>query len=373
MARISVRGALLYTGDVPWRAWGMNWGAGDREPVLAYFDDPTPARLAVLTRQMRTVRSIGANSMRIYLELGQVMQAPTVPRARTLTALTRLLDVAEREQVYLDITGNLVWRPSRVPNWYEHLTEHSRWLVQATFWDAVAHTAARSPAVLCYELTSEPIIGERQGHYLGRMGDWTFVQNVANAHGRDPCRLARAWSKLLAGTVRSQDNRPVTIGLLPVLDGAFAPANVADLLDMLVVHVYPAQGQASQSVALVRAFASYGKPVLLGETFPLLCGTQDERQFLLGANRYVAGVHEFFDGRDPRHMKVRTVADALYQAGLSQFIDLRRTLLAPQRGKAPISGRRRCAVSAGMRPALDATLDAFVVVPSGNRSARSGR
>ena len=51
--------------------------------------------------------------------------------------------------------------------------------------------------------------------------------------------MARAWTRQLAAAVRSQDDRPVTIGLLPLLQGSFVPAYVADLLDMLVVHEYP--------------------------------------------------------------------------------------------------------------------------------------
>ena len=94
--------------------------------------------------------------MRIYLQLGQVMATPTQPRRRTLTALRRLLALAETHGIYLDITGNLVWQPSRSPAWYDRMTQQQRWRVQARFWQAVAHTAASSPAVLCYELTSEP-------------------------------------------------------------------------------------------------------------------------------------------------------------------------------------------------------------------------
>ena len=73
MARISVRGNRLYAGERPWRAWGMNWGLGDHALVIAYFNDPSSAHLALLATELRTARAIGANSMRIYLQLDQVM------------------------------------------------------------------------------------------------------------------------------------------------------------------------------------------------------------------------------------------------------------------------------------------------------------
>jgi hypothetical protein len=144
MARIRVRGSRLYAGPMPWRAWGMNWGVGNRAPVIAYFDKPTSATRAVLTSELRRAHLMGVNSMRIHLELGQVLTSPTQTRSRTLSALRTLLAAAERERVYLDITGNLAWRPERVPEWYGQLSERSRWQEQVNFWTAVAHTAARS-------------------------------------------------------------------------------------------------------------------------------------------------------------------------------------------------------------------------------------
>jgi hypothetical protein len=329
LARITVRGSELFAGEARWRIWGMNWGMGDHAPVIAYFDNPSSANLAVLTSELRTARALGVNSMRIFLELGQVMRTSMQARPETLAALGRLLAVAERQRIYLDITGNLVWRPARVPSWYDRLSEQSRWQAQANFWRAVAHTAASSPAVLCYELTSEPIISERPGYYLGDVGGWTFVQSIAVRRGRSARRLARSWTELLATAVRGQDDRPVTIGLLPTLNDGFVPENVADLLDMLVVHEYPQQGHADASIAVVRRFAYANKPVLLGETFPLRCDAAGLRRFLLGANRYLVGAFEFFDGRDPEQMSVSTGADALYQASLRQFVALRGVLLEP--------------------------------------------
>jgi hypothetical protein len=326
MARIHIRGSQLYAGETPWRAWGMNWGVGDHQPVLDYFEDPSARRLALLSSELHTAHRLGANSMRVPLEFEDVMSSPTQARAATLAALRRLLLVAERERVYLDITGNIVWRRERAPAWYDRLSEPARWQAQANFWRAVAHTAASSPAVLCYELTSEPILGDAPGYYLGELSGLTFVQKIANLGGRNGPAIARAWTRQLADAVRSEDDRPVTIGLMR--DMNFTPANLADLLDMLVVHEYPRTGKVAASVALIEQFARYNKPVLLGETFPLLCDLGTERAFLLSANSSLVGVLEFFDGRDPNRMETKTIPDAIYQLGLRQFIALREILLA---------------------------------------------
>ena len=274
MARISVRGNRLYAGERPWRAWGMNWGLGDHAPVIAYFNDPSSAHLALLATELRTARAIGANSMRIYLQLDQVMATPTQPRQRTLTALRRLLALAQADGIYLDITGDLVWQPAYAPGWYARMGWRARWQVQARFWKAVAHAAAGSPAVLCYELTSEPIVAPTPAYYYGQINDWWFVQSIATAQGPAADALARSWTRLLAGAVRSQDDRPISIGLLPVTTGPFAPSNISDLLDMLIIHEYPTTGQAPAAVSLIHAFAAFHKPLLLGETFML---TDDAR------------------------------------------------------------------------------------------------
>lgn len=328
MPRISAHGDRLYAGAKPWRAWGMNWGVGDHAPVIAYFDHPTAANLGVLQTELGRARAMGANSMRIYLELGQVMATPTRPRDQTLVALKRLLALAQQDRVYLDITGDLVWRPSRAPRWYGRMSWQARWRVQANFWKFVARAAAGSPAVLCYELTSEPTVAPTSGYYYGQIGNWWFVQSVATATGTRANSLARSWTRMMATAVRSQDDRPVTIGLLPVTGGPFAPSNIADLLDMLVVHEYPTTGQAPAASSLIRLFATWRKPVLIGETFLLDDDAATQDAFLNGVASFVVGALEFFDGRDPRAIEPRTIYDAVYRQSLEQFMSLRPSLLA---------------------------------------------
>ena len=326
MPRITVHGDRLFAGRVPWRGWGFGWG-GNPFATIAYLDDPTPARLKSLAAQLHTAHRLGANTMRVFVELGQVMAGPRRVRRRTLRALKALLSLAERERVYLDIAGNLVWRPARVMGWYEALTESERWDVQARFWEAVAGIAATSPAVLCYELMSEPIVGNGPERYLGWVGGMTFVQSIADGQGRDTAAVARAWTRELASAVRKEDKRPVTIGFLPTLHAAIVPDIVGDLLDVIELHVYPGRTTDVDARLLVRNFAHLHKPVFIGETGELFCTDRVERDFLLWANRYVDVIDEWFDGRDPHHMRVRSIADAVYRSSLLLFISLRQSLL----------------------------------------------
>src|SRR4051812_19173435 len=102
-------GDLVAAGE-RFRAWGFNYGVGDRYPILRYFERPTERRLRGAAADMREVRSLGGNSLRIYLEIDTFMTGPREPRRRALDALAALVDEAERIGVYLDITGNLVWQ-----------------------------------------------------------------------------------------------------------------------------------------------------------------------------------------------------------------------------------------------------------------------
>ena len=129
-------GDLAVAGQGPrsakrFQAWGFNYGVGDRYRILDYFDRPSNRRLQRVVADMREARALGANTLRVYLELGAFMKGPSEPNSRTLDALAALLEGAERLHLYLDITGNLVWRAP--PAWYDALGERDRWRVQACF------------------------------------------------------------------------------------------------------------------------------------------------------------------------------------------------------------------------------------------------
>lgn len=185
---------------------GFNYGLGPRYPILTYFDHPTERQLRRVVAGMRRARSLGANTLRVYLEIRAFMRGPHQTNPRALAALAALLDEAEQLHVYLDLTGNLVWRAP--PAWYDVLPEHARWAVQARFWRAVARTAQGSPAVLVYELTSEPVIADAQDWYCGAMDGYTFIQRIVReTSGRDPAQPARRWIRLLTRSIRRYDRR----------------------------------------------------------------------------------------------------------------------------------------------------------------------
>jgi hypothetical protein len=325
LPEVQRQGRDLVAAGERFRVWGFNYGLGRRYPILRYFDRPTEGRLNRVVADMRRARALGANTLRVYLELGAFMKGPQQPRQRALAALAALLDEAERLHIYLDLTGNLVWRAP--PAWYDALPEQARWAVQARFWRSVARVAKRSPAVLVYELTSEPVIADADDWYCEEMDGYAFVQRIVReVAGRDGSALARRWIRLLKGAIRTHDRRHlIGLGMLP-FEGPFGAGNVADLLDVLLVHEYPENGRAAEAVGLVREFAAQGKPVIVGETAPLLGSPKTWRSFLTGARRFVNGYLFFYDGRTPAETTT-IAADAWYAAALRQFLGLQSSLL----------------------------------------------
>jgi Cellulase (glycosyl hydrolase family 5) len=329
-SRITANGSDLTAGGRPFVSFGFNYAFGHTYPTLRYFDRPTRARLRVVRREFGEARRMGANTLRVFLEIGQFMDDRHTPRAQALDAYERLLRMAERNGLYLDVAGNLSWRPWKRDVWYDRLSERSRWRTQARFWRAVAQRSRRYDSVLCYELTSEPLVGPSSSWYVGRFGGLDFGQFVARSlGGRTPDAVARAWTRRMRAAIRSHDRRHlVTIGLLPYTSGSFGPANVADLLDLLTLHEYPRPNEAEASVDLVRQFAAAGKPVILGETFQLPGDPATQEEFLNAARPYLDGFLGFYDGREPSEVNPVTYSDHLYRSSLEQMLALRPMLLA---------------------------------------------
>jgi hypothetical protein len=294
--RVDARGtgfAGAASGD-PFTAWGFNWGGPG-----AYQD------LGVVGERFSEMRSLGANTVRLHLQLGDLMLSPTSPAPEGLAHLSAIVAIAERERLYLDISGNEVWLPARAPRWYASLDESARWNTQAAYWAAVAQVCAGSPAVFCYDLLSEPLVGNGLppgDWYTGRFGGFDFAQRISlDLAGRQPADVARAWIGRLSAAIRAHDTRHlITVGLLPdAVASGFNPDVVAPLLDFLAVHVYPSTGREAESIQLVRELAAHQKPVVIEETYLLQGDVPTLERFILGTRPYAAGWLGFYYDRAP--------------------------------------------------------------------------
>jgi len=305
--RVGPRGTgLVGAGSgAPFVAWGFNWGGpGD-------YDD-----LGLVRERFAQMRSFGANTVRLNLQFADVMTSPTQPSRAALDHLSAIVSLAESERLYLDISGNEVWVPGGAPAWYDSLGESARWDAQAVYWGALAETCAGSAAVACYDLLSEPAVGDGLppgAWYTGRFGPYNFVQRISlELAGRSPAQVASAWTGRLVEAIRARDaDHLITVGMQPNQDESrFPAAAVASLLDLLSVHVYPKTGQGQESLALVQGLASLGKPVLVEETYLLYGDTATLEQFILGGRPYADGWLGFYYGP--------AVADLKHPAALAR-------------------------------------------------------
>ena len=62
----------------------------------------------------------------------------------------------------------------------------------------------------------------------------------------------------------------------------------AKQLDFVSPHLYPKSGKVDEEIKLLKRF-DWGKPIVIGETFPLRCGADDERDFLLKSREFAHG------------------------------------------------------------------------------------
>ena len=135
--------------------WGFNYDHDERGRLLEdYWDDEWDK----VDADFREMKSLGANAVRMHLQVGRFLEAADRPNRAALDRLARLLKLAEELQLYLDVTGLGCYHRKDVPRWYEDLDEAERWAAQACFWEAVARQCAASPAVFCYDLMNEPVV-----------------------------------------------------------------------------------------------------------------------------------------------------------------------------------------------------------------------
>jgi hypothetical protein len=278
------------------------------------------------------MKELGANVVRIHLQFGRFMEGPDRPRAEALERLERLVALAARTGLRLDLTGLGCYLKSDVPAWYDALPEAERWRAQARFWEAVAERCAAAPSVFSYDLMNEPVVpgGRRNpGDWLGPpfAGKYHFVQCITLDQAERPRPgIAREWLRVLVAAIRRHDRRHlITVGLVdwslerPGLTSGFPPAVVAPELDFLSVHIYPKSGKVEEALDTLRGFA-VGKPVVIEETFPLQCPIEEFETFLDGSRAAASGWIGFYWGRTREECRrSRTIADAMMLGWLELF------------------------------------------------------
>ncbi len=285
--------------------WGFNY---DHDGAGRLLEDYWKEEWPTVAEDFREMKALGANVVRVHLQLGRFMKQADRPDEENLARLARLVQLAEDTGLYLDLTGLGCYHKQEVPAWYDGLEESARWEVQARFWKAVAGVGKDHPAIFCYDLMNEPILtgGEGKKDWLPGepLGGKHFVQRITtDARGRTEHEIARAWVETLTRAIRSVDDRAmITVGVIPwaqVFKGAkplFYAPDVGGPLDFASVHFYPKKGQLEEDLAALKVY-EVGKPVVIEEIFPLSAGFEETEAFIDRSKAHVDGWISFYWGQ----------------------------------------------------------------------------
>jgi Cellulase (glycosyl hydrolase family 5) len=321
---------FVFSGSgVEFRPWGFNYDHDASNRLLeTYWKEEWDA----VEGDFEEMKKLGANTVRVHLQVSKFMKAAQETNRESLDQLGRLVSLAEKSGLYLDLTGLGCYDKKDVPQWYNKLNEGQRWDVQARFWEAVADVCARSPAVFCYDLMNEPVLTEDKKNRdwtPGAFGDRYFVQRLTlDFAGRTPKRIAEAWVEKMVAEIRKHDRRHlVTVGVIPwamtwpSAKPLFYSKEVSKNLDFVSVHFYPKKGEVGKAL---KALAVYdiGKPIVIEETFPLSCSVAELDEFIDGSRSIAAGWIGFYWGKtiaEYQHEK-GGIAEAIALGWLEYFV-----------------------------------------------------
>lgn len=276
--------------------WGFNFVGEFGQIVEEYWEEDWPG----VEEDFRRMRQLGANVVRLHLQVGTYMKTAEEVNQQALDRLKQTLHLAEECGLYLDLTGLGCYHLDRVPPWFDELSEEDRWAVQARFWESIASTCSGHPAVFCYDLMNEPVVGgANQGEHpwlTGELEGFYFVQRISiEPQDRTRLAIAEAWVQRMVEAIRRHDAEALlTVGVIPwahVWPNAkplFYSPDVARHLDFVSVHFYPKQGEVDQALTALAVY-DIGKPLVVEETFPLACSIDELDRFIEGARPRVDG------------------------------------------------------------------------------------
>jgi hypothetical protein len=297
------KGFVKADSGTAFRVWGVNYDHDDKGRLIEdYWHD----EWATVESDFEEIKALGANVVRVHLQLGRFMRSADEPDTDNLKKLGDLIRLAERTGLYLDLTGLGCYHKKDVPAWYDALSESDRWAVQARFWKAVAAVGAGSPAIFCYDLMNEPILAGNKPEkdwLAGELAGKHFVQRITlDLKGRKREEVERAWVETMTAAIREADkSHMITVGLIPwamVFPGAkphFYMPETADRLDFVSVHIYPKKGEIDKALEVLKSY-EMGKPIVIEEIFPLAADKAETGDFIEKAAESSAGIVSFYWG-----------------------------------------------------------------------------
>jgi hypothetical protein len=261
--------------------WGVNYfrpGTGWAPQLWKQFDPEAVAR------DFELLARYGANCVRVFLTFGSFFSEPDRLNAEGLRKFDQLLEIAERNGIYIHPTGPDHWEG--LPAWThrDRFADETMLVAQENFWRLFAARYRGRSVIFAYDLLNEPVVGWDSPSLRQKWNQW-LAEKYASVEG-----LSRAWEtpadKLPWGKVpppptdgsaplqavadyqefretvatnwvrrqaevirRSDPEALVTVGLIQwsvpvILPGirqyaAFSPQRIAPWVDFQEIHFYP--------------------------------------------------------------------------------------------------------------------------------------
>src|SRR4051794_16153964 len=96
------KGFVLAPSGKAFVPWGFNYDHDDGGRLIEdYWEAEWPA----VEAHFGQMKQLGANVVRVHLQVGRFLDAADKPNAKALDRLGRLLRLAEKVGLYLDVTG----------------------------------------------------------------------------------------------------------------------------------------------------------------------------------------------------------------------------------------------------------------------------
>lgn len=320
--------------------WGVNY---DHDAEGNLIEDYWHQHWDQVSQDFSEIKQLGANTVRVHLQLGKFMRQADQPNEKSLLQLKRLVSLAEQNGLYLDITGLGCYHKRDIPAWYDSLDESARWQVQARFWEAVSQTCSGSTAVLCFDLMNEPIVpGDEKieadwlaGEFAGKH----FVQRISRElKGRTRSEVVHGWIDQMVAAIRKHDSKAlITIGEIPwshVWPGAapvFYTPDSLSKLDFVSIHLYPKRGEVDKAIKAVEPYL-LGKPLVIEEIFPLECSIDELDLFIDRSRSNCDGWIGFYWGKTELEYRKdeATMSNSLLATWLKYFESKSKKILASQ-------------------------------------------
>jgi len=304
-------------------AWGFNYD----QRIEDWWNDSGSMGWPRLVQAFDAMHAMHANTVRVLLQFDKFVDPPSVgwphgtPNQQSLDKLSRLVELASSDSIYLDITGlgmEEAWNSSlctaQTPPtwcWYDGISNDSdRWAAQAVFWTAIAHAVAISYApgdVAWFDLMNEPAVpsSDVASWCAGSFGGYCYTQYLTKYTPSSPATVTAAWAAQMVNAIHAGGSSAlVSAGLImPWPSGS--TANTCDSLrsawgeairsyfDFVSIHVYPTSPVDPWTQSANNCSVP-GKPLAIEETMTLNVTGVPEQDFIQGTRRdgiatYAAG------------------------------------------------------------------------------------